>query len=347
MDLACLPVGRFLVSFFGSFYFLKMINAGIIGSAGYTGGELIRLLINHPAVNIAFIHSRSNAGKPVHSIHQDLLGETHLDFTGELSNDIDVLFLCLGHGESKKFLTENKISDHIKIIDLANDFRLKANAREGSRQFVYGLPELNRDAIREAKNIANPGCFATAIQLGLLPLAKAGLLRDVYTTGITGSTGAGQSLSATSHFSWRANNIQAYKTLTHQHLGEIGESLIQLQTNTAIDLSFVPWRGDFTRGIFISSTLHCDESLAEMNQLFEAFYAGHPFTTISREPIFLKQVVNTHKAVIQLEKAGTKLVVHSAIDNLLKGASGQAVQNMNLLFGLEESTGLKLKANYF
>lgn len=347
MDLACLPVGRFLVSFFGSFYFLKMINAGIIGSAGYTGGELIRLLINHPAVNIAFIHSRSNAGKPVHSIHQDLLGETHLDFTGELSNDIDVLFLCLGHGESKKFLTENKISDHIRIIDLANDFRLKANAREGSRQFVYGLPELNRDAIREAKNIANPGCFATAIQLGLLPLAKAGLLRDVYTTGITGSTGAGQSLSATSHFSWRANNIQAYKTLTHQHLGEIGESLIQLQTNTAIDLSFVPWRGDFTRGIFISSTLHCDESLAEMNQLFEAFYAGHPFTTISREPIFLKQVVNTHKAVIQLEKAGTKLVVHSAIDNLLKGASGQAVQNMNLLFGLEESTGLKLKANYF
>lgn len=324
-----------------------MINAGIIGSAGYTGGELIRLLINHPAVNIAFIHSRSNAGKPVHSIHQDLLGETHLDFTGELSNDIDVLFLCLGHGESKKFLTENKISDHIRIIDLANDFRLKANAREGSRQFVYGLPELNRDAIREAKNIANPGCFATAIQLGLLPLAKAGLLRDVYTTGITGSTGAGQSLSATSHFSWRANNIQAYKTLTHQHLGEIGESLIQLQTNTAIDLSFVPWRGDFTRGIFISSTLHCDESLAEMNQLFEAFYAGHPFTTISREPIFLKQVVNTHKAVIQLEKAGTKLVVHSAIDNLLKGASGQAVQNMNLLFGLEESTGLKLKANYF
>lgn len=324
-----------------------MINAGIIGSAGYTGGELIRLLINHPAVNIAFIHSRSNAGKPVHSIHQDLLGETNLHFTGELSNDIDVLFLCLGHGESKKFLTENKINDHIKIIDLANDFRLKANAREGSRQFVYGLPELNRDAIREAKNIANPGCFATAIQLGLLPLAKAGLLRDVYTTGITGSTGAGQSLSATSHFSWRANNIQAYKTLTHQHLGEIGESLIQLQTNTAIDLSFVPWRGDFTRGIFISSTLHCDESLAEMNQLFEAFYEGHPFTTISREPIFLKQVVNTNKAVIQLEKAGTKLVVHSAIDNLLKGASGQAVQNMNLLFGLEESTGLKLKANYF
>ncbi len=325
-----------------------MIKAGIIGGAGYTGGELIRLLIHHPGVDIKFIHSRSNAGQPVYTVHQDLIGETNLHFTGELSNDIDVLFLCLGHGESKKFLAENKISDQIKIIDLANDFRLKANANEGSREFVYGLPELNRAAIKEAKNIANPGCFATAIQLGLLPLANAGLLKDVYTTGITGSTGAGQSLSATSHFSWRANNIQAYKTLTHQHLGEIGESLLQLQNNNnPIDLSFVPWRGDFTRGIFISSILHCDESLAEMNQLFEAFYEGHPFTTISREPIFLKQVVNTNKAVIQLEKAGTKLVVHSAIDNLLKGASGQAVQNMNLLFGLEESTGLKLKANYF
>lgn len=324
-----------------------MINAGIIGGAGYTGGELIRLLVNHPNVQISFVHSRSNAGKSVHSIHQDLLGSTDLVFSGEIGDNIDVLFLCLGHGESKKFLAENKISDHIKIIDLANDFRLKANANEGSRQFVYGLPELNRSAIKEAKNIANPGCFATAIQLGLLPLAKAGLLKDVYTTGITGSTGAGQSLAATSHFSWRANNIQAYKTLTHQHLGEIGESLLQLQTNTAIDLSFVPWRGDFTRGIFISSTLHCEESLEEMNLLFENFYKDHPFTSLSREPIFLKQVVNTNKAVIQLEKAGSKLVVHSAIDNLLKGASGQAVQNMNLLFGLEESTGLKLKANYF
>ena len=324
-----------------------MIKAGIIGGAGYTGGELIRLLINHPYVKISFIHSRSNAGQPVYTVHQDLLGETSLHFTGEISNEIDVLFLCLGHGESKKFLAANTISDHIKIIDLANDFRLKANANEGSRQFVYGLPELNREAIRTAKNIANPGCFATAIQLGLLPLANAGLLNDVYTTGITGSTGAGQSLSATSHFSWRANNIQAYKTLTHQHLGEIGESLLQLQNNSTIDLSFVPWRGDFTRGIFISSTIHCEESLEEMNRLFEDFYSGHPFTTVSRDPIFLKQVVNTNKAVIQLEKAGTKLVVHSAIDNLLKGASGQAVQNMNLVSGLEESTGLKLKANYF
>lgn len=327
------------------------INIGIIGGAGYTGGELIRLLINHPEAVIRMIHSRSNAGKPVSTIHQDLLGETALTFTDDSSalqnGTIDVLFLCLGHGESKKFLAENKIADNIKIIDLANDFRLAAQSTSGNRKFVYGLPELNREQIKTAKNIANPGCFATAIQLGLLPLAKAGLLTDIYTTGITGSTGAGQSLAATSHFSWRANNIQAYKTLTHQHLGEIGESLLQLQPVKDVDVHFVPWRGDFTRGIFISSTLHCEESLEEMYRLFEAYYKEHPFTIVSREPIFLKQVVNTNKAVIQLEKAGSKLVVHSAIDNLLKGASGQAVQNMNIVSGLDETTGLKLKANYF
>jgi len=327
------------------------INIGIIGGAGYTGGELIRLLINHPEADIRMIHSRSNAGKAVSAIHQDLLGETSLTFTDDSSalenGTIDILFLCLGHGESKKFLGDNKIADNIKIIDLANDFRLAAQSMSGSRKFVYGLPELNRDQIKTAQNIANPGCFATAIQLGLLPLAKAGLLNDIYTTGITGSTGAGQSLAATSHFSWRANNIQAYKTLTHQHLGEIGESLLQLQPVNDVDVHFVPWRGDFTRGIFISSTLHCDNSLEEMYTLFEEFYNGHSFTTVSREPIFLKQVVNTNKAVIQLEKAGSKLVVHSAIDNLLKGASGQAVQNMNLICGLPETRGLKLKANYF
>ena len=327
------------------------INIGIIGGAGYTGGELIRLLINHPEAEIRMIHSRSNAGKAVSAIHQDLIGETSLTFTDDSSplekGSIDILFLCLGHGESKKFLSENIIAESIKIIDLANDFRLAAHANAGNRQFVYGLPELNRDIIKTAKNIANPGCFATAIQLGLLPLAKAGLLADIYTTGITGSTGAGQSLTATSHFSWRANNIQAYKTLTHQHLGEIGESLLQLQPVNDVDVHFVPWRGDFTRGIFISSTLHCEESLEDMYKLFEEYYNGHPFTTVSRDPIFLKQVVNTNKAVIQLEKAGTKLVVHSSIDNLLKGASGQAVQNMNLVCGLPEVTGLKLKANYF
>ncbi len=323
------------------------IKAGIIGGAGYTGGELIRLLIHHPYVTVSFIHSRSNAGKPVYTVHQDLIGDTDLTFTGELSDDVDVLFLCLGHGESEKFLTENNFSDNIRVIDLANDFRLSQKSKIKNRQFIYGLPELNKEKIKTAQNIANPGCFATAIQLGLLPLAKAGLLNDVYTTGITGSTGAGQSLSSTSHFSWRANNIQAYKTLTHQHLGEIGESLLQLQPTNDIDLSFVPWRGDFTRGIFISSTIHCDLSLEEMNVLFKEFYKEQPFTHVSKEPIFLKQVVNTNKAVIQLEKAGSKLVVHSAIDNLLKGASGHAVQNMNLMFGIEETAGLKLKANYF
>lgn len=323
------------------------IKAGIIGGAGYTGGELIRLLLNHPGASISFIHSRSNAGNPIHSVHPDLVGESDLNFTDQLSDEIDVLFLCLGHGESRKFLSGNNISTHIKIIDLANDFRLAAQSQVDSRSFIYGLPELNREKIKTAGNIANPGCFATAIQLGLLPLAQAGLLNDIYTTAITGSTGAGQSLAGTSHFSWRANNIQAYKTLTHQHLGEIGESLLQLQPGKPTELSFVPWRGDFTRGIFASSTINCDLSLVELNKLFVDFYKDHPFTHVSKEPIFLKQVVNTNKAVIQLEKAGSKLVVHSAIDNLLKGASGQAVQNMNLVFGLDETAGLKLKANYF
>jgi N-acetyl-gamma-glutamyl-phosphate reductase len=328
------------------------IKTGIIGGAGYTGGELIRLLVHHQDAAVSFVHSRSNAGKPVYSVHQDLIGDTELLFTDKLSNDIDVLFLCLGHGESKKFLIENKIEDKIRVIDLANDFRLTHSSQIGNRNFVYGLPELNKEKIKSAHNVANPGCFATTIQLGLLPLANAGLLKEVYTTGITGSTGAGQSLSTTSHFSWRANNIQAYKTLTHQHLGEIGESLLQLQSGShseagGIDLSFVPWRGDFTRGIFISSTLNCDLSLEELNDLYSEFYANHPFTHVSKEAIFLKQVVNTNKAIIQLEKEGGKIVVHSVADNLLKGASGQAVQNMNIMFGLEETTGLKLKANYF
>ena len=345
------------------------IKVGIVGGAGYTGGELTRLLINHPAVEIISIHSKSNAGKPVYTVHQDLRGETELLFDAKLSSGIDVLFLCLGHGESKKFLSENFIIDNIKIIDLANDFRLAKDAQVGSKDFVYGLPELQKEKIRSANNSANPGCFATAIQLGLLPLAKAGLLQEVYTTGITGSTGAGQNLAATSHFSWRANNIQAYKTLAHQHNAEILQSIELLQHNIGnykdgekvealnnsplgngggnVDLNFVPWRGDFTRGIFISSQIKCGESLDQLNKLYHDFYADHPFTTVSTDPVFLKQVVNTNKAIIQLEKVGNKLVVHSVIDNLLKGASGQAVQNMNLMFGLEETMGLKLKANYF
>jgi N-acetyl-gamma-glutamyl-phosphate reductase len=323
-----------------------MIKAGIIGGAGYTGGELIRILINHPSVELVFVHSKSNAGNAISSVHADLIGETDLKFSGDLQN-VDVLFLCTGHGEAKKFLDANNISNSTKIIDLSNDFRLSQNSTLATRNFVYGLPELNREKIKSANNIANPGCFATAIQLGLLPLAKAGLLDEIYTTGITGSTGAGQGLSTTSHFSWRANNIQAYKTLTHQHLGEIGESLLQLQPSSNVELSFVPWRGDFTRGIFISSTIRCGLSIEEAKTLYKEFYQSHPFTIVSDDPIFLKQVVNTNKCVIQLEKAGTKLVVHSALDNLLKGASGQAVQNMNLMFGLDEREGLRLKANYF
>lgn len=326
------------------------LKVGIIGGAGYTGGELIRLLVNHPQAKINFIHSNSNANKPVSSVHSDLLGETELIFTNKLGSDIDVLFVCVGHGEAEKFLQQNDIDDRIKIIDLSQDFRLIRQSEIGNRKFVYGLPELNRDAIRSAKNIANPGCFATAIQLGLLPLAKAGVLREAYSTGITGSTGAGQSLSATSHFSWRANNIQAYKTLTHQHLNEVTESIEQLHKNFPNSplgtggINFVPWRGDFTRGIFISSQLDCELTDTELQTLYEDFYRHHVFTFLSDEPIFLKQVVNTNKCVIQLEKVGSKLVVHSAIDNLLKGASGQAVQNMNLMFGLDETAGLKLKA---
>ena len=338
------------------------IKVGIIGGAGYTGGELIRLLIRHPDVSVSFIHSRSNAGKAVNTVHQDLVGETDLKFTDDNSplgdGGIDVLFLCFGHGESKKFLGENVIADKINVIDLANDFRLNQNSnpecfRGKNRKFIYGLPELNREKIKSSQNIANPGCFATTIQLGLLPLAKAGLLKDVYTTGITGSTGAGQSLTTTSHFSWRENNIQAYKTLTHQHLDEIHESLHELQEsfpNTPLGdggINFVPWRGNFTRGIFISSQLQCELSLNELNKLYEDYYSNHPFTHIIKEQVFLKQVVNTNKCIVQLEKVGKQLVIHSVSDNLLKGASGQAVQNMNLMFGLDEATGLNLKASYF
>lgn len=333
---------------------MKNIKAGILGGAGYTGGEMIRLLINHPYVQVSFVHSRSNAGKPVHSVHQDLVGETDLQFSSGLNMDIDVLFLCVGHGESKQFFEEFEVADTIRIIDLSQDFRLKETSTIAitekdiaNRVFIYGLPELNRELIRTANNIANPGCFATAIQLGLLPLAKGGLLREIYTTGITGSTGAGHSMTSTSHFSWRENNIQAYKTLTHQHLGEIMESLSQLQPAGNIELSFVPWRGDFTRGIFISSQMNCDQSIEELTTLYQDFYNGHPFVSLCPESIFLKQVVNTNKCMVQLEKVGSKLVVHSIIDNLLKGASGQAVQNMNLMFDFEETAGLKLKANYF
>jgi N-acetyl-gamma-glutamyl-phosphate reductase len=326
---------------------MKKIKVGIVGGAGYTGGEMSRLLINHPEVSIAFVHSTSNAGNRVSKIHADLAGDTDLVFTDTLQNDIDVLFLCVGHGDAKKFLAANEIADHIKVIDLSQDFRLSASSQTGNRSFVYGLPELNKTAIESAQNIANPGCFATAIQLGLLPLAKAGVLGDVYTTGITGSTGAGQGLSATSHFSWRANNIQAYKSLQHQHINEIHQSLQQLQGNDGMYVNFVPWRGDFTRGIYISSIIDCGLPIDEVRRLYTDYYANSPFTHVSDTMIDLKQVVNTNKCLVYIEKQGTKMVVHSAIDNLLKGACGQAVQNMNLVFNIEETAGLKLKANYF
>lgn len=323
----------------------KKIKAGIIGGAGYTGGETIRLLIHHPAVELAFVHSRSNAGNPLHAVHADLLGDTTLTFSDTLSHDVDVVFLCLGHGESRKFLQEHVLPAHIRVIDLSQDFRLGETVHD--RTFVYGLPELNHAAIRQASNIANPGCFATAIELGLLPLAQQGLLSTVHTTGITGSTGAGQKLQDTTHFTWRANNISAYKTLTHQHLKEIRRSLKQLQPTFDAPVHFVPWRGDFTRGIYVSSVIATTKSLEENLQIYQHYYSGHAFTHVSTSAIDLKQVVNTNKCLISLEQEGEMLVVHSAIDNLLKGASGQAVHNMNLMFGLDERAGLNLKSIVF
>lgn len=320
------------------------VTVGIIGGAGYTGGETIRLLLNHPNAELKFVHSRSNSGNPVSDVHADLTGETELKFTDSLQT-VDVIFLCLGHGESKKFLQENAIAESVNVIDLSHDFRLGDTVN--NRRFVYGLPELNKESIKKAKNIANPGCFATAIELGLLPLAALGLLKDVYTTGITGSTGAGQKLQDTTHFTWRANNISAYKTLTHQHLKEITQSVKQLQPGFSGSINFVPWRGDFTRGIFVSSIIATDKSLDDLNKIYRDFYKDHPFTLVSNRPLDLKPVVNTNKCILHLEKEGDKLVVHSAIDNLLKGASGQAVQNMNLMFGLDETAGLKLKSTVF
>lgn len=332
------------------------ITAGIVGGAGYTGGELLRILINHPHVDIAFVHSNSNAGNYVYEVHTDLFGDTELKFGNELSDNIDVLFLCVGHGDARKFLEANPVAAHVKIIDLSQDFRLTQNSKfkiqnitadpePSFRQFVYGLPELNRESIKTAKNIANPGCFATCLQLGLLPLASKGLLtNEVHITATTGSTGAGQSLSATSHFTWRNDNLSVYKIFDHQHLNEIGESLKQLQPNQEVGaINFIPYRGDFTRGIIASMYTECDLTENEALKLYADFYAGHPFTHVTKRNIDLKQIVNTNKSFIQVKKHGNKLFIVSILDNLLKGASGQAVQNMNLIFGLEETAGLKLK----
>ena len=324
------------------------IRIGIAGGAGYTGGELLRILINHPQAEICWVHSNSNAGKPLSDVHADLFGDTDLKFTDSISQDIDVLFLCVGHGDAKKFLDSHEISRSIKIIDLSQDFRLNPNATHGGRSFVYGLPELNREEIKQANNIANPGCFATCIQIGLLPLAAAGILNsEVHINATTGSTGAGQSLSPTSHFSWRNNNLSVYKAFEHQHLNEIVQSLNQLQNNFDQALNFIPQRGDFTRGILAAMYTESELTLDEAYSLYENYFKDHPFTHVSKRNIDLKQVVNTNKALIHLEKHGNKLFIISIIDNLLKGASGHAVQNMNLMFGIGETVGLRLKASAF
>lgn len=324
-----------------------MIKAGIIGGAGYTAGELIRILINHPKVNIDFIYSTSNAGNTIGKVHQDLIGED-LEFSNKINPEVDVLFLCLGHGNSKVFLTNNDFSTETKIIDLSNDFRLENDKIFDGKKFVYGLSELNKSAIESANYIANPGCFATAIQLALLPLANAKLLtEDVHINAVTGATGAGTSLSETTHFTWRDNNFSYYKPFTHQHLGEINQSVKLLQGNFNSQINFMPNRGDFSRGIFATLYTKFDGSFEDAKQLFNDFYKDAKFTLISDENIHLKQVVNTNNCILHLHKHEDKLLVTSIIDNLLKGASGQAVQNMNLMFGFEETTGLKLKASYF
>ncbi|MCC8087825.1 MAG: N-acetyl-gamma-glutamyl-phosphate reductase [Rikenellaceae bacterium] len=327
---------------------MEKIKAGIIGGAGYTGGEAIRILINHPDVELAYVQSTSNAGNPLWSVHTDLLGDTDMKFTDKFSPEADVIFICAGHNAARKFIEENDIPAGMKIVDLSQDFRLHDNAEIKGRKFIYGLPEFNMEAIRSADSIANPGCFATCLQLGMLPLAANGLLKgDVHVTATTGSTGAGQALSATTHFTWRANNMSVYKAFEHQHLNEIGETIKTLQNNFLNDINFIPYRGDFTRGIIASIYTDCDKSEEEIKEIYENYYKDAAFTHVSGKNINLKQVVNTNKCLVYTEKHGDKVMIISIIDNLLKGASGQAVQNMNIIFGLDEKAGLRLKAAAF
>ena len=330
-----------------------MIKIGILGAAGYTGGELIRLLVNHPEAEIVFANSESNAGNLVADVHEGLLGDTDLRFTDAMPFDeVDVVFFCFGHGKSEAFLKEHTIPNHVKIIDLAQDFRIAAPTHD----YVYGLPEIHKEQICKCQHLANPGCFATCIQLGLLPLAKAGLLtHDVAVNAITGSTGAGQKPVSTTHFSWRTDNMSIYKVFTHQHLHEIRQSLTELQGSLETDIDFIPYRGDFARGIFCTEVVKFDgeegtptnptaEQLADM---YRTFYADAAFTHYIDKALDLKQVVNTNKALVHIDKFGNKAVITCIIDNLLKGAVGQAVQNMNLMFGIDEKAGLNLKANAF
>lgn len=322
-----------------------MKKVGIIGGAGYTAGELLRLLINHPAVEIEFVHSSSNAGKKITEVHGGLLGETNLVFSDIHPLDkVDILFMCTAHGDSKKFWDNNPRPHNLKVIDLAQDFRDESNG------YVYGLPEVNKERIKRGMSIANPGCFATAIQLSLLPLASVGLLPqggDINITALTGSTGAGVKPGATTHFSWRTDNISVYKPFTHQHLKEITMNLKKLQPDFSSKLNFIPMRGDFARGIFAVTTLCCPLSQEEVEELYKKFYKDAPFVVVSEAPIDLKQVVNTNKAVLNVLKHEDKLLITCAEDNLLKGASGQAVENMNLLLGIDRTTGLHLKPSAF
>jgi len=324
------------------------IKIGIIGGAGYTAGELIRILLKHTNAEIYSIVSTSQAGKAISTVHDDLFGETELLFADKITGHEDVLFLCLGHEHSGNYLKENTIPEHCKIIDLSNEFRLKEDKVFENRHFIYGLPELNKNDIISAKNIANPGCFATAIQLALLPLANKNLIQNsIHISAITGSTGAGRNLSDSTHFTWRQNNISVYKTFTHQHLGEIEQSIKQVQPSFSDEVFFVPYRGDFTRGIFASVYVPFAGTQQDAENLFTEYYKNQPFTHISKKPIHLKQVVNTNNCFLNVEVKKGQISITSVIDNLIKGASGQAIQNMNMMFGLEETLGLKLKANYF
>lgn len=336
---------------------MAKIKVGIVGSAGYTGGELLRILIYHPHVDIVFAHSVSNAGNKVYDVHSDLFGDTDMKFTSDFHSKVDVLFLCVGHGAARQFLEANPVDPAVKIIDLSQDYRLRAHTSYQKKNFVYGLPELNREQIQTAQYIANPGCFATCIQLALLPLASESLLEDqIHINTTTGTTGAGQKPSVTTHFSWRSSNLSAYKIFEHQHLQEISESLDQLQPGflpvsdesllerAKSKINIIPQRGAFARGIF--SAIYVDSELSEQEAyaLYQSYYAEHPFTWVSKLNIDLKQVVNTNKCILHIQKHGTKLLILSITDNLLKGASGQAVQNMNLMFGLNERAGLNLKS---
>jgi N-acetyl-gamma-glutamyl-phosphate reductase len=325
-----------------------MISIGIIGGSGYTAGELIRILMFYPNAKIDFVYSTTNAGKSLSIAHQDLMGDIEMNFTDTVNPNVDVVFLCLGHGKSIAFLEKNQFASHTKIIDLGNDFRLTKDKNFNGKSFVYGLPELNKSEIKNAQFIANPGCFATAIQLALLPLAEAKLLNsDVHINATTGSTGAGVSLSDTSHFSWRNNNMSHYKAFDHQHLGEINQSVNQLQADFKDEIIFIPNRGDFTRGIFATLYTTIEESLEDVLEKYQEYYKNEPFVTVTTTNINMKQVVQTNKCIISLMKKGNRLLITSVIDNLVKGASGQAIQNMNLMFGLDESTGLHLKPSGF